>query len=144
MWLLEHFRTPWPSLQTRSALDKPQFSRLGCSRISGHLAGRSSLRNAMSRTVAEGRRDKKCWVRNLAADRCWLRRETTMGSTVQIALVSLSNAHRQIHTNLCRSHLLFPWFPEWVTNWIIFFFGATAPIWALAYLHETLRFTSVF
>jgi hypothetical protein len=24
-----------------------------------------------------------------------------------------------------------------------FFFGATAPIWALAYLHETLRFTSV-
>jgi hypothetical protein len=23
-------------------------------------------------------------------------------------------------------------------------FGATAPIWALAYLHETLRFTSVF
>jgi hypothetical protein len=31
---------------------------------------------------------------------------------------------------------------------VIFFFwgggGATAPIWALAYLHETLRFTSVF
>jgi hypothetical protein len=25
-----------------------------------------------------------------------------------------------------------------------FFFGAAAPIWALAYLHETLRFTSVF
>jgi hypothetical protein len=25
-----------------------------------------------------------------------------------------------------------------------FFFDATAPIWALAYLHETLRFTSVF
>jgi hypothetical protein len=25
-----------------------------------------------------------------------------------------------------------------------FFFGATAPIWALAYLHETLCFTSVF
>jgi hypothetical protein len=25
-----------------------------------------------------------------------------------------------------------------------FSFGATAPIWALAYLHETLRFTSVF
>jgi hypothetical protein len=25
-----------------------------------------------------------------------------------------------------------------------FFFGATAPIWALAYLHESLRFTSVF
>jgi hypothetical protein len=25
-----------------------------------------------------------------------------------------------------------------------FFFGATAPVWALAYLHETLRFTSVF
>jgi hypothetical protein len=24
-----------------------------------------------------------------------------------------------------------------------FFFGATAPIWVLAYLHETLRFTSV-
>jgi hypothetical protein len=22
--------------------------------------------------------------------------------------------------------------------------GATAPIWALAYLHETLRFTSIF
>jgi hypothetical protein len=29
------------------------------------------------------------------------------------------------------------------TNYF-FFFGATAPIWALAYLHETLRFTSVF
>jgi hypothetical protein len=26
----------------------------------------------------------------------------------------------------------------------IFFFGATAPIWALVYLHETPRFTSVF
>jgi hypothetical protein len=26
----------------------------------------------------------------------------------------------------------------------IFFFGATAPLWALAYLHETLRFTSVY
>jgi hypothetical protein len=25
-----------------------------------------------------------------------------------------------------------------------FFFGATATIWALVYLHETLRFTSVF
>jgi hypothetical protein len=25
-----------------------------------------------------------------------------------------------------------------------FFLGATAPIWTLAYLHETLRFTSVF
>jgi hypothetical protein len=25
-----------------------------------------------------------------------------------------------------------------------FFIGATAPVWALAYLHETLRFTSVF
>jgi hypothetical protein len=24
------------------------------------------------------------------------------------------------------------------------FFGSTAPIWALAYLHETLRFTSIF
>jgi hypothetical protein len=24
-----------------------------------------------------------------------------------------------------------------------FYFGATAPIWALAYLHENLRFTSV-
>jgi hypothetical protein len=27
---------------------------------------------------------------------------------------------------------------------VFFFFGATASIWALAYLHETLRFTSVF
>jgi hypothetical protein len=27
---------------------------------------------------------------------------------------------------------------------LFFFFGATAPIWALACLHETLRFTSVF
>jgi hypothetical protein len=27
---------------------------------------------------------------------------------------------------------------------LFFFFGATAQIWALAYLHETLRFTSVF
>jgi hypothetical protein len=26
----------------------------------------------------------------------------------------------------------------------IFFFGATAHIWALAYLHETFRFTSVY
>jgi hypothetical protein len=29
-------------------------------------------------------------------------------------------------------------------NTYFFSFGATAPIWALAYLHETLRFTSVF
>jgi hypothetical protein len=29
-------------------------------------------------------------------------------------------------------------------NKTLFFFGATAPIWALAYLHETLHFTSVF
>jgi hypothetical protein len=28
-------------------------------------------------------------------------------------------------------------------SYLFFFFGATAPIWALAYLHETLRFTSV-
>jgi hypothetical protein len=27
---------------------------------------------------------------------------------------------------------------------VFFFFGATAPIWAFAYLHETLRFTLVF
>jgi hypothetical protein len=27
---------------------------------------------------------------------------------------------------------------------LIFFLGALAAIWALAYLHETLRFTSVF
>jgi hypothetical protein len=38
--------------------------------ISGHLAGRSALRDAMSKTVAEGRKDKKCRVRNLAVDRC--------------------------------------------------------------------------
>jgi hypothetical protein len=29
-------------------------------------------------------------------------------------------------------------------NWVFFFFGATALIWALAYLHETFRFTSVY
>jgi hypothetical protein len=34
------------------------------------------------------------------------------------------------------------WF-SWAER-IFFSFGATAPIWALAYLHETLRFTSVF
>jgi hypothetical protein len=38
--------------------------------------------------------------------------------------------------------------PRWfhlrfLTNEVIFF-GATTPVWALAYLHETLRFTSVF
>jgi hypothetical protein len=27
---------------------------------------------------------------------------------------------------------------------IFFSFGATAPIWAMAYLHEIFRFTSVF
>jgi hypothetical protein len=30
------------------------------------------------------------------------------------------------------------------TKLIFFSFGATAPIWALAYLHETFRFTSVY
>jgi hypothetical protein len=30
-----------------------------------------------------------------------------------------------------------------MTYVFFFYFGATAPIWALAYLHETLRFTSV-
>jgi hypothetical protein len=29
-------------------------------------------------------------------------------------------------------------------NFFLFSLGATALIWALAYLHETLRFTSVF
>jgi hypothetical protein len=29
-------------------------------------------------------------------------------------------------------------------NIYIFLFGAAAPIWALAYLHETLRLTSVY
>jgi hypothetical protein len=34
---------------------------------------------------------------------------------------------------------------SWEFRMIIFFsFGATAPIWALDYLHETLRFTSVY
>jgi hypothetical protein len=37
-----------------------------------------------------------------------------------------------IYGKCSRSHILF------------FFFGATALIWALAYLHETLRFTSVY
>jgi hypothetical protein len=33
----------------------------------------------------------------------------------------------------------------WSAELKLFFpFGATAPIWALAYLHETLRFTSVY
>jgi hypothetical protein len=32
----------------------------------------------------------------------------------------------------------------WACKKDFFFFGATARIWALAYLHETLRFTSVF
>jgi hypothetical protein len=27
---------------------------------------------------------------------------------------------------------------------VFFFLGATAPIWALAYLHKALHFTSVF
>jgi hypothetical protein len=35
------------------------------------------------------------------------------------------------------------WIGNWIC-WILFSYGATAPIWALAYLHETLRFTSVF
>jgi hypothetical protein len=30
------------------------------------------------------------------------------------------------------------------TSYVFFFLGAAAPIWAMAYLHETLRFTSVF
>jgi hypothetical protein len=33
---------------------------------------------------------------------------------------------------------------HFVTPPRLFFFGATALIWALAYLHETFRFTSVF
>jgi hypothetical protein len=31
-----------------------------------------------------------------------------------------------------------------VLHFYIFSFGATAHIWALAYLHETFRFTSVY
>jgi hypothetical protein len=33
--------------------------------------------------------------------------------------------------------------PYWDASYDFFSFGATAPIWALAYLHETLCFTSV-
>jgi hypothetical protein len=33
---------------------------------------------------------------------------------------------------------------HWIGDWHYFFsFDTTAPVWALAYLHETLRFTSV-
>jgi hypothetical protein len=37
-------------------------------------------------------------------------------------------------------------FSEIGTDYSVYFFsfGATAPIWALAYLHEILRFTSVY
>jgi hypothetical protein len=31
-----------------------------------------------------------------------------------------------------------------IYNWHFFSFGATAPILALAYLHETVRFTAVY
>jgi hypothetical protein len=31
-----------------------------------------------------------------------------------------------------------------IDSFFFFSSGATAPIWALAYLHETLRFTSVY
>jgi hypothetical protein len=41
--------------------------------------------------------------------------------------------------NILNSHIVFRGYFK-----TIFFFGATAQIWALAYLHETLRFTSVF
>jgi hypothetical protein len=34
-------------------------------------------------------------------------------------------------------------YPEY-ENGYFFYFGATAPIWALAYLRETLRFTTVY
>jgi hypothetical protein len=33
---------------------------------------------------------------------------------------------------------------EYNFSFIFFLFGAAAPIWALAYLHETLHFTSVY
>jgi hypothetical protein len=37
------------------------------------------------------------------------------------------------------------YFPELLAVVYFFFsFGASAPIWALAYIHETLRFTSVY
>jgi hypothetical protein len=32
----------------------------------------------------------------------------------------------------------------WSYKYNFFFFGSTAHIWALAYLHETFRFTSVY
>jgi hypothetical protein len=46
-----------------------------------------------------------------------------------------------LHINLILSKLEYP---SVVLSNLFFFFGATASIWALAYLHETLRFPSVF
>jgi hypothetical protein len=45
---------------------------------------------------------------------------------------------------LCKRETSLPGIETQVRVAYIFFFGATAPIWALAYLHETLRFTLVF
>jgi hypothetical protein len=54
-----------------------------------------------------------------------------------VQFISLQPANKQILRNN----------NEWLETVIkpyFFSYGATAPIWALAYLHETLRFISVF
>jgi hypothetical protein len=52
----------------------------------------------------------------------------------------------RVPTSVCASFLIYVIWKFPVVSPIIaaFFFGSTAPIWALAYLHETLRFTSVY
>jgi hypothetical protein len=68
-----------------------------------------------------------------------------------------SNTKEQIHWeetvpgNMIMLSYNFPHFPyfwefaeDLLSTYILFSFGSTAPILALAYLHETLRFPSVF
>jgi hypothetical protein len=51
-----------------------------------------------------------------------------------------------IHMACAESFIKISYVENSRTDWTFFFpsFGATGPIWALAYLHETLHFTSVY
>jgi hypothetical protein len=57
-----------------------------------------------------------------------------------INIKMLLNKSGKMYSSLLEVTHIFP-----TALYVIFFsFGATAPIWALAYLHETHRFTSIY
>jgi hypothetical protein len=111
--------------------------------ISGRFTARMGPRNGTSKVRGGCTEGHKCRVRDLAADRCWLRRETNMGSTVQIALLSLSNAHTNWH-NIMLIVCAFSFIAR-MKNWIIvslLMLASFLPIMTCSLIKWIIRFAT--